>query len=132
MVAWLLQFSYVHSGRLSNPVIHIKQPSSIEWKKQQQQMEMIKLRGKRKKKKAANVFLSFSNTRVVKDQIAATENSRAQLMPCVSVVTLPWCPTSVISQPRGPEMSLFSRPARANVSPSDWVILQTGRLSSCG
>lgn len=41
------------------------------------------------------------------------------------VITLLWCPTSVISQLREPEMSLFSRSGSVNVSPNDWIILQT-------
>jgi len=86
----------------------------------------------RKKIKAADVLLSFSDMQAVKDQIAAAENSGAQLMPCVSVVTLPWCSTSVTSQPREPETSRFPRPGRANVSPGDRIVLQTAHLSSHG
>lgn len=70
------------------------------------------------------MFLSFSNIEVLEDQITANENTRAQLMPCVPVITFPLYLASVISQARGLETSHFSRPGRANVSPRDWILLQ--------
>lgn len=80
-------------------------------------------------KQEDDAFLSFS---VTQDEISATENSRPQPVPHMSVAALPWCHTGVISQPREPEMSLSSRPGRVSVSPSHWIVLQTGHLSGCG
>lgn len=75
-------------------------------------VQMIKPRGKRKKPKLVDLFLSFSNTQVINDHVAATDNITTQLRPCVSVTIPLWWPTSRIKQPR----ELFSRAGRGCVS----------------
>lgn len=57
---------------------------------------------KKKKSKPVYLFLSFSITQVVKDQVATTENTKAQLRHFVSVVIPLWCPTGGINQPKEP------------------------------
>lgn len=72
---------------------------------------MIELRGKRKNKKTkpVDLFLSFSITQVVNDQVATTDNIKTQLRPCVSARISLWCPTSRIKQPRKPRFQAWQR-----------------------